>query len=220
MGDYFCQMCVIYFCPRFSCCLYYWGVCKARADCIYFGSGKREAFKQDMFISMHLLLLFGGGGEGSKGGLPIMACTRRLCPKGRVSFSDLRYLTPKPQYLNSNSPDWSPYISLKNQLREFVYWSKLFPSGDHFINSHSIFSRLCIDIVEWKDRENCHLQCCQLSCLIRETPDFGLYLLVSRLEYEISWIITKVCNSSFQVWLDFSTILKISAIFIVWAIFK
>ena len=149
-------MCVIYFCPRFSCCPYYWGICKARADCIYFGSGKREAFKQDMFTSMHLLLLFGGGGEGSKGGLPIMACTRRLCPKGRVSFSDLRYLTLKPQYLNSNSPDWSPYISLKNQLREFVYWSKLFPSGDHFINSRSVFSRLCIDIVEWKDRENCH----------------------------------------------------------------
>ena len=62
MGDYFCQTCVIYFCWRCSCCPYYWGVCKARADCTYFGSGKREAFKQDMFISMHLLLLSGGGG--------------------------------------------------------------------------------------------------------------------------------------------------------------
>ena len=69
MGDYFCQTCVIYFCLRCSCCPYYWGVCKARADCTYFGSGKREAFKQDMFISMHLLLL-SGGGEAKYGGTP------------------------------------------------------------------------------------------------------------------------------------------------------
>ena len=69
MGDYFCQTCVIYFCWRCSCCPYYWGVCKARADCTYFGSGKREAFKQDMFISMHLLLLSGGGGA-KYGGTP------------------------------------------------------------------------------------------------------------------------------------------------------
>ena len=69
MGDYFCQTCVIYFCLRCSCCPYYWGVCKARADCTYFGSGKREAFKQDMFISMHLLLLSGGGGA-KYGGTP------------------------------------------------------------------------------------------------------------------------------------------------------
>ena len=69
MGDYFCQTCVIYFCRRCSCCPYYWGVCKARADCTYFGSGKREAFKQDMFISMHLLLLSGGGGA-KYGGTP------------------------------------------------------------------------------------------------------------------------------------------------------
>ena len=145
MGDYFCQTCVIYFCLRCSCCPYYWGVCKARADCTYFGSGKGEAFKQDMFISMHLLLLSGGWGGRSMGGLPIMARTRRLCSsKGWVSFSDLRYFTPKPQYPNTNSPDWSPYISLKNRLREFVCWSKLFPSSDHFINSHNIFSRLCL----------------------------------------------------------------------------
>ena len=151
MGDYFCQTSVIYFCLEFGCCLYYRGVCKARADCTYFGSGKREAFKQDMFISMHLLLLSGGGGGGggeSTGGLPIMACTRRLCSKGQVSFSDLRYLTLKPQHPNTNPPDWSPYVSLKNQLREFGCWSKLFPSGDHFINSHNIFCRLCIDIIE------------------------------------------------------------------------
>ena len=29
----------------------------------------------------------------------------------------------------------------------------------------------------------------------RETPDLGLYLPVSRLEYEISWIFTKICHS-------------------------
>ena len=34
----------------------------------------------------------------------------------------------KPQYPNTNSPDWSPCISVKNWLREFVCWSKLFLS--------------------------------------------------------------------------------------------
>ena len=56
----------------------------------------------------------------------------------------------KPQYPNTNSADWSPYISLKNWLRGFVCWSKLFPSGDHFIDSHNIISRLSIDNVERK----------------------------------------------------------------------
>ena len=45
---------------------------------------------------------------------------------------------------NTHSPDWAPYISSKNWLREFVCRSKPFPSGDHFINSHSTFSWLCI----------------------------------------------------------------------------
>ena len=35
-------------------------------------------------------------------------------------------------------------------------------------------------------------QCCQLSQIIRETPDFGPYLQVSRLEYKISRIIAEV----------------------------
>ena len=56
----------------------------------------------------------------------------------------------KPQYPNTNSADWSPYISLKNWLRGFVCWSKLFPSGDHFIDSHNIISKLSIDDVERK----------------------------------------------------------------------
>ena len=55
----------------------------------------------------------------------------------------------EPHYPNTNSPDWTPYISLKNWLREFVCISKLFPPGDHFINSHHIFPWLCIDVV-WR----------------------------------------------------------------------
>ena len=38
------------------------------------------------------------------------------------------------------------------------------------------------------------MQFCQLSRIIRETPDFEPYLPVSRLESEISRIITKVCH--------------------------
>ena len=37
-------------------------------------------------------------------------------------------------------------------------------------------------------------RCCQLSRIMRETPDFDPYLLVSRLESEIPRIITKVCH--------------------------
>ena len=55
-----------------------------------------------------------------------------------------------------------------------------------------------------------HSQCCQLSWMIRETPDFGLYLPVSRLQYEISQIIATVCH--FFSRLDFPDDNKISAI--------
>ena len=37
-------------------------------------------------------------------------------------------------------------------------------------------------------------QGCQLSQIIRETPDFEPFLPISRLESEISWIITEVCH--------------------------
>ena len=37
-------------------------------------------------------------------------------------------------------------------------------------------------------------QCCQLCGIIRENPDFGPYLPVSRLEYEISRIFSEVCS--------------------------
>ena len=38
------------------------------------------------------------------------------------------------------------------------------------------------------------VQGCQLSRIIRETPDFKLFLPVSRLESEISRIIAEVCS--------------------------
>ena len=47
------------------------------------------------------------------------------------------------------------------------------------------------------------MQSCQLSRIIRETPDFRLYLPVSRLEFDISRIIAKVAISCR---LDFPTI--------------
>ena len=37
-------------------------------------------------------------------------------------------------------------------------------------------------------------QCCQLSRIIQETPDFGPYLPVSRLEYEILLKIAEFCH--------------------------
>ena len=49
-----------------------------------------------------------------------------------------RGLTFKPQYPHTNSPNWSPYISLKDELREFDKRSRHFYSGDHVINSHNL----------------------------------------------------------------------------------
>ena len=56
----------------------------------------------------------------------------------------------QPQYPNTNSPDWSPYISLNNKLREFGRRSKHFLLGDHIINSHNHFSWQHMDIVRRK----------------------------------------------------------------------
>ena len=50
-------------------------------------------------------------------------------------------------YTGTNSPNWSPYISLKNVLREFDKRSRHFLLGDHFINSHHLISCQCMDIV-------------------------------------------------------------------------
>ena len=59
-------------------------------------------------------------------------------------------LLNKPQYPDTNSPVWSPYILLKNELREFDKRSEHFPFGDHFIDSHNLFFWLCTDIVRRK----------------------------------------------------------------------
>ena len=55
------------------------------------------------------------------------------------------------------------------------------------------------------------MQCCQLSWIIWARPDFGPYLPVSRLEFEISWIIFKVCHFFISVD-NFLTVFKISTI--------
>ena len=55
-------------------------------------------------------------------------------------------------------------------------------------------------------------QCCQLSQIIQETPDFVPYLPVSRLESDISWIIAEVAISCR---LNFSTI-KFQIFRVVW----
>ena len=44
----------------------------------------------------------------------------------------------KPQYPHTNSPNWSLYISLKNELREFDKRSRNFYLADRFINSHNL----------------------------------------------------------------------------------
>ena len=41
-------------------------------------------------------------------------------------------------YPHTSSPNWSPYISLKNKFREFDKRSRHFYLGDHFINSHNL----------------------------------------------------------------------------------
>ena len=50
------------------------------------------------------------------------------------------------------------------------------------------------------------MQCCQLSRMIRETPDFRPYLPASRLKYEISRIIAIEVVFYFFSRLDFPTI--------------
>ena len=53
----------------------------------------------------------------------------------------------KPQYPQTNSPNWSLYIFLKNELREFDKRSKYFLLGDHLINSHNLISWQRMDVV-------------------------------------------------------------------------
>ena len=60
------------------------------------------------------------------------------------------YRIIKSQYLSTNSPNGSPYISLKNELRELDKRSRHFLYGDHFINSYNLISWQCMDIVRRK----------------------------------------------------------------------
>ena len=67
---------------------------------------------------------------------------------GQEMFLCLYYIFHLTHEFNPLSPsiqiqtlktDIDPYISCKNWLREFDSRSKLFPSGDYFIDSHNIF---------------------------------------------------------------------------------
>ena len=76
-------------------------------------------------------------------------------PHGRVvrvptTFYRMWGLLYLKAYTGTNSPNWSPYISLKNVLREFDKRSRHFLLGDHFINSHYLISCQCMDIVRRK----------------------------------------------------------------------
>ena len=62
----------------------------------------------------------------------------------------IQLLTFKTQCPHTNSPNWSLYISLKNELREFDKRSKHFILGDHFINSHNLISWQCMGIIRRK----------------------------------------------------------------------
>ena len=77
---------------------------------------------------------------------PIMLSTHMITDQIGL-HSVLLPLLIKSQYPHTNSPNWSLYISLKNELREFDKRSKHFLVGDHFINSHNLISWQCMDIV-------------------------------------------------------------------------
>ena len=121
--------------------------------------------------------------------------------------------------------------TLESQRLASLYWGHLDPP----LNSNSLStqqkkidasnnnSEVHVHVLHFKVQIAPNYQCCQLSWIIRETPDSGPYLLVSRLEYEISQIIPDVCH--FFSGLDFLTIkFQIARLFvhrlfcIVWAI--
>ena len=68
-----------------------------------------------------------------------------------MTFEHPQAIEPfKPQYPHTNSPNWSLYISLKNELREFDKRSKYLLLGDHLINSHNLISWQRMDVVRRK----------------------------------------------------------------------
>ena len=68
----------------------------------------------------------------------------------RLMFIALAANPFQTQYPHTHSPHWSLYILLRKWLREFAKRSKYFPSDDNFVNSHNLFSCLCVEIV-WKN---------------------------------------------------------------------
>ena len=73
------------------------------------------------------------------------------CRHGKLSSIVWTPVYPfKPQYTHTNSPNWSPYISFMNELREFDKRLRHFPLGDHFFNSHNLLSWHCMVIIRRK----------------------------------------------------------------------
>ena len=54
----------------------------------------------------------------------------------------------QPQYQQTNSPDWSPHISLKHSWENLLKDQRIFP--DHFMNSHNLSFQLSIDVIRRK----------------------------------------------------------------------
>ena len=69
------------------------------------------------------------------------------CRVAKLLLWTTRRLNLKPQYQHKNSPKWSPYIFLKNKLREYDLRSKHFHLSDDFINSHNLHSWWSADVV-------------------------------------------------------------------------
>ena len=99
------------------------------------------------------------------------------------------------------------------QVKVQVWWS----SGQ--VKLAPVLQWICLKVSAWQmiiSREELlqgWTQCGQLSRIMWETPEFGPYLLVSRLESDISQIIAK---GAISCRLDFPTI-KFEIFFIVWA---
>ena len=61
------------------------------------------------------------------------SATRESCEGSQKVLQDVGFALFEVIYRNKYSPNWSPYISLKNVLREFDKRSRHFLLGDHFI---------------------------------------------------------------------------------------
>ena len=98
--------------------------------------------------------------------------------------------------VNTTSLQWSVLILQSNIEKKKVFLLLYIPvflwrAGylyDHVYISIWLLECVCISLYA------IYLQGCQLSRIIRETPDFEPFLPVSRLEAEISRIIAEVCS--------------------------